>query len=121
MDSFDRLILDSLKDGSAKTFIEILAKGGLSHNTLKRHLQRLMSEDLILRAEKVENRRGRPKYSYTLIQKLRRQVNLTLKEPHTSLVTLTKLKQTCKHSKGGFCRTKRRNCGPYVCLHIIRE
>ena len=123
MDSFDRLILDSLKDGSSRTSKEILAKGGLSHNTLKRHLQRLMSEGLILRAEKVENRRGRPEYSYNLTPKLSRHINLTLKEPHTTLVTLTftKLKQICKHNKGGLCKAKRRNCTAYICPNIPRE
>ena len=82
-----------------------------------------MSEGLVLRAEKVENKRGRPKYSYYLTPKLKQHVNLTLKEPHTSLVTLTftKLKQICKYSKGGFCKTKRRNCTAYICPNILRE
>jgi len=123
MDSFDQLILDSLKDGSSKTSKEILAKGGLSHNTLKRHLQHLMNEGLVQRAEKAENRRGRPKYGYYLAPKLRQHVNLTLEGRCTSLVTLTftRLKQICRHSKGGFCKTKKRNCSSHICPYIIRE
>jgi len=114
--------LASLKDGSPRSFKEILAKGGLSHNTLKRHLRRLMDRGLVLRAEKVKNRRGRPEYSYCLTPKLKQRVNLRLTEAYTSLVTLTftKLKQICKHNKSGFCQTKRRNCGSYVCPHIMR-
>jgi len=123
MDSFDQLILDSLKDGSSRTFKEILAKGGLSHNTLKRHLQHLMDEGLVQRAEKAENRRGRPEYGYYLTPKLRQHVNLTLEGRYTSLVTLnfTKLKQICRHSKGGFCKRTRRNCRSHTCPYIIRE
>ena len=122
MDSFDQIILASLKDGSPRSFKEILAKGGLSHNTLKRHLRRLMDRGLVLRAEKVKNKRGRPEYSYCLTPKLRQRVNLTLTEPYTSLVTLafTKLSQICKHSKGGFCKARKGNCTSYVCPNIIR-
>ncbi len=123
MDSFDQLILDSLKDDSSKTFKEILAKGGLSHNTLKRYRKDLMDEGLVQRSEKAENRRGRPEYSYCLTPKLTQHINLTLKGRYTSLVTstFTKLKQICRHSKDGFCRTKKRDCHPHICPYIIRE
>lgn len=122
MGSFDQIILASLKDGSSKSFREILAKGGLSHNTLKRYLRRLMDQGLVLRAETVKNRRGRPEYGYYLTPKLKQRVNLTLTEPYTSLVTLTftKLKQICRYSKGGFCKAKRRNCASPICPNIIR-
>jgi len=122
MDSFDRLILDSLKDGSRRSFKEILVRGGMSHNTLKRYLRRLMIEGLVSRAENVANRRGRPEYGYYLTPKLKQRVNLRLTEPYTSLVTLTftKLKQICRHNKSGFCQAKRRNCGSYICPHIMR-
>ena len=122
MDSFDRLILTSLKDGSPRSFKEILSKGELSHNTLKHHLQRLVNEGQVLRIKNIENRRGRPEYGYYLTPNLKQHVNLTLKEPYTSLVTLTfnKLKQICKHNKGGYCKTNKKNCSPYTCPHIIR-
>ena len=122
MGSFDELILESLKDGSRKSFEDLLAKGGMSHNTLKRYLQRLIGEGLVSRKENVKNRRGRPEYGYYLTPRLKQRVNLRLTEPYTSLVTLTftKLKQICKHNKSGFCQTKRRNCGSYICPHIIR-
>ena len=58
MGSFDQLVLESLKDGSRKSFKEILAKGGVPCNTLKRYLQHLMTEGLVSRAENVTNRRG---------------------------------------------------------------
>jgi predicted ArsR family transcriptional regulator len=123
MGSFDQIVLASLKDGSRKSFKEILAKGGLSHNTLKRYLRRLMDQGLVLRAENVKNERGRPEYAYYLTPKLRQRVSLTLTEPYTSLVTLTfaRLKQICKHNKSGFCQAKRRNCSSYVCPHIMRS
>ena len=123
MGFFDELILDALRDGSSKGFKEILAKGGLSHNTLKRYLRHLMDQGLIVRAENAKNRRGRPEYRYYLTPKLKQRVNLRLTEPYTSLVTLTftKLKQICKHSKGGFCKAKKTNCTAYTCLNILKE
>jgi predicted ArsR family transcriptional regulator len=122
MGSFDQLILESLKDGSKRSFREILAKGDMSHNTLKRYLQRLMTEGLVSRTENVKNRRGRPEYNYYLTPRLKQRVNLRITEPYTSLVTLTftKLKQICKHHKSGFCQTKRSNCSSYLCPHIMR-
>ena len=54
MGSFDRLILESLEDGSRKSFRAILAKSGMSHNTLKRYLQRLMTEGLVSRTENAQ-------------------------------------------------------------------
>jgi len=122
MSSFDQVILESLKDGSRRSFKEILAKSGISHNTLKRYLQHLMTEGLVSRTENATNRRGRPEYGYYLTPKLKQRVNLRLTEPYTSLVTLTftKLKQICKHHKSGFCQTKRSKCGSYLCPHIMR-
>jgi len=64
MGSFDQLVLDALKDGSRKSFRAILAKSGMSHNTLKRYLQRLMTEGLVSRTENARNRRGRPEYRF---------------------------------------------------------
>jgi DeoR/GlpR family transcriptional regulator of sugar metabolism len=52
MGFFDQLILDSLKDSSPKSFKEFLAGCGLSHNTLKRYLRRLMNQGLVLRKGK---------------------------------------------------------------------
>ena len=123
MGSFDQLILESLKDGSKRSFREILAKGDMSHNTLKRYLQRLMTEGLVSRTENVKNRRGRPEYSYYLTPRLKQRVNLRITEPYTSLVTLTftRLKQICRHSKGGFCKARKGNCAPHLCPQIIRS
>jgi len=49
MSSFDQIVLKCLKDGSSKSFKEILAKGGLSHNTLKHYLLGLMDQGLVQR------------------------------------------------------------------------
>jgi len=123
MGSFDQVVLECLKDGSRKSFKEILAKGGLSHNTLKRYLRRLMDQGLVLRTENVRNRRGRPEYSYYLTPKLRQLVSLRLTEPYTSLVTLTftRLKQICRYSKGGFCKARKGNCASHLCPQIVRS
>ena len=123
MGSLDQLVLDALKDGSRKSFKAILAKGGLSHNTLKRYLRRLMDQGLVLRTENVKNRSGRPEYAYYLTPKLKQHISLRLTEPYTSLVTLTftRLKQICKHSKGGFCKANKGNCASHLCPHIIRS
>lgn len=123
MGSFGQLILDALKDGSAKSFRDILSRGGLSHNTLKRYLCRSMDQGLVSRAEGVENRRGRPKYGYYLTSKSKKRLNLTVTEPYTSLVTLTftKLKQICRHSEGGFCKARKGNCISHLCPQIVKS
>ena len=121
MGSFDQVVLDALKDGSRRSFEEILAKGGLSHNTLKHYLRCLMDQGLVLRTENVKNRRGRPEYSYYLTPKLKQHISLRLTEPYTSLVTLTftRLKQICRHSKGEFCKARKGNCASHLCPQIV--
>jgi len=123
MGSFDQLVLDALKDGSRKSFKEILAKGGLSHNTLKHYLRCLMDQGLVLRTENVKKRRGRPEYGYYLTPKLRKHLDLTVTDPYTSLVTLkfSELRQVCRHSKGGFCKARKGNCAPHLCPQISRS
>lgn len=122
MDFFDRAILKSLNGHSSRNFKEILTETGVSHNTLKRHLNHMLARGLILRDKLAQKRRGRPEFCYCLTPKFEKRIRHTLEEPFTSLVTLTftKLKQICKHNKGGYCKTNKRNCSPYTCSHIIR-
>jgi len=100
-----------------------LSRSGLSHNALKRYLRPLMDQGLVSRAERVENRRGRPEYGYCLTPKFKKHLNLTVTEPYTSLVTLTftRLKQICRYGKGRFCRARKRNCVSHLCPQIIRN
>jgi len=77
MGSFDQIVLASLKSGSSKSFKEILARRGLSHDISKRYLQHFMDQGLVLRPEKVKNRCGRPEYGYYSNPRPRQRVNLT--------------------------------------------
>jgi len=49
MDFFDQRILAALKDGKPRGFTAILDEVGFSHNTLQRHLKRLVEKGLILK------------------------------------------------------------------------
>ena len=77
---------------------------------------------MVSRTKRIRNRRGRPEYGYCLTPKLKKRLTLIVTDPYTSLVTLTftRLKQICRHSKGGFCKTRKGNCSPHLCPNILR-
>ena len=49
MDIFDERIFSILKDGKPRLLSQLLGEVGFSHNTLKLHLERLLSEGLLVR------------------------------------------------------------------------
>jgi len=90
MDSFDRRVLAVLKDGKPRDFQQLLWEVGFSHNTLRLHLARLERQGFILKAKKPQKGPGRPRFTYSLSPRLRRQVALTLTEPYTAIVARPK-------------------------------
>lgn len=61
MDIFDERILSVLKDGKQRLFIQLLDEVRFSHNTLKLHLKRLLSESVLVREKDASEGLGRPK------------------------------------------------------------
>ncbi len=75
MDFFDERILTALQDGRPRSFAALLAEEGFSHNTLKQHLNRLMSRQLVAKEKIASKRLGRPKFVYNVPSTVTRQAN----------------------------------------------
>lgn len=88
MDVFDERILTVLKDGNPKLFTQLLDEAGFSHNTLKLHIKKLLKEGLLVREKSPLDEPGRPKYTYTIPPRLRKQVSAALSDPYVELVHL---------------------------------
>lgn len=89
MDSFDRRILATLKNGESFEFKQLLAEVGFSHNTLRLHVAKLKLQGIIVVAEKTMNCPGRPILTYSLPPEIKQKVALTLTDPYTAIVSLT--------------------------------
>jgi DNA-binding HxlR family transcriptional regulator len=120
MDIFDERILSTLKDGKPKLFSQLLAEVGFSHNTLKLHLKKLLSEGVLVREKTESEYLGRPSYVYTLSPKAKKQVSAALTDPSIELVHLpfSRLKHLCRFEKGGFCKATRTGCSSRNCPQI---
>lgn len=66
MDLFDERVLAVLNDGYPRVFAQLLDEVGFSRNTLKLRLKRLTAQSLVVKEKTVSNRRGRPKYTYSV-------------------------------------------------------
>jgi len=123
MDLFDRQILVVLRDGKPRKFEELLQEVRFSHNTLRLHLSRLEREGFIVKTKKPKNGPGRSTLTYSLPPKLRRQVDLTVTEPYTTIVSLTfqKLRHLCRFEKGRYCKKTRRRCEAQSCPQILKR
>ena len=120
MDMFDERIQSVLKDGKPKLFSQLLADVGSSHNTLKLHLKKLLSEGVLVREKTASEGLGRPIYVYTLSPKAKKQVSTALTGPSIEVVHLTfsRLKHLCRFEKGGFCKATRTGCSSRNCLQV---
>jgi predicted ArsR family transcriptional regulator len=120
MDLFDKRVLAALKDGKPRSFTVLLSKMGFSHNTLQRHLERLIAQGLIVREKAAAKSFGRPKFEYHVPSKTKKQVSLALQDPRVELVALpfSRLRHVCRFEKGGHCKETRRECVPQTCPQI---
>jgi predicted ArsR family transcriptional regulator len=120
MDFFDERVLAVLKDGKPRSFTVLLGGVGFSHNTLQRHLERLMARGLIVREKAAADSFGRPKFAYLMPSRTTKQVNVVLQDPHVELVALpfSRLRHVCRFEKGSYCKETRKNCAPQNCRQI---
>jgi DNA-binding Lrp family transcriptional regulator len=117
MDIFDERIFSILKDGKPRLLSQILGEVGFSHNTLKLHLKRLLSEGLLAREKMPSDGLGRPGFAYSVSPKLKKQVSAALSAPSMELVHLpfSRLKHLCRFEKGGYCKEARSDCNSRNC------
>ena len=120
MDFFDRRISVVLKDGKPREFQQLLRDVGFSHSTLRGHLTRLERQGLVVKEKKPQKGPGRPRFTYHIPSRLKRQVILSLEDPYIRLVTLpfSRLKHLCRFEKGGYCKKIKGRCEPQNCPQI---
>jgi len=123
MDSFDKRILSVLRDGRPRDFRQLLMDADFSHNTLRTHLASLERQGFIVKDKKPIKRQGRPVFVYSLPPKISHKIALTIKEPQTTIVSLTfqGLKHLCKFEKGEYCKKVKCRCEAQNCPQILKE
>jgi predicted ArsR family transcriptional regulator len=67
MDPFDKRILTVLSDGKPRSFRELVAEVGFSHNTLRLHLEGLVDKGLVLKQKISKKGLGRPMFTYSYL------------------------------------------------------
>lgn len=121
MDSFDRTIIEDLKDQKPQTFQEILTKADFSHNTLRRYLDQLIARGLVERQKKPQDGPGRPTYLYSIPESVAGRPLSAILGQGMGLVAISfdGLRSLCKHEEGGYCKEIRGGCGARVCPKIV--
>jgi predicted ArsR family transcriptional regulator len=56
--------LAALGDGRPRSFTALLGQVGFNHDTLQKHLDRLMTRGFVLRGKVTANGFGRPRFAY---------------------------------------------------------
>ena len=120
MDTFDEAILTALQDGEPKVFTQLLDATGISHNTLRLHLENLASQGLVVKEKTSVTGLGRPKFAYLVPQRVRQQVSAALLDPFIEIVSLpfSRLKHLCRFEKGGYCKQAKKGCEAQNCPQI---
>ena len=123
MDLYDERVLAVLNDGKPRVFTQLLDEVGFSRNTLKLRLKRLKAQSLVVKEKMVSNGRGRPKYTYSVSSRVRRQVSAALQDSSITIVTLpfSRLRHLCRFEKGEYCKQARNKCDPGNCPQIPRN
>ena len=121
MDPFEAEIVRVLRDGKPRRFSQILGEVVFSRNTLRLHLEHLLEKGLVMREKTPSKKPGRPVYMYSMPVKSRLQAPQLLSNPYDTLVTLSfsKLKQMCRHEKGGYCKKSRAQCTAEKCPQTL--
>jgi DNA-binding PadR family transcriptional regulator len=109
MDLFEERVLSVLNDGKPRFFAQLLGEMGFSRNTLKLRLKRLTAQSLVTKEKTVSNGLGRPKYTYHISPRARRQVSAALSDPAITIVILpfSRIRHLCRFDKGGYCKQAR--------------
>jgi len=117
LDVFDRKIVDVLRVRSEPVTLDDLVRDtGFARSTVIIHIERLMSEGLVLREKKPREGRGRPKFLYRLVN----EASKPSIQPSIVLMEFSKLRKICKYEKGGYCKLAKNTCTNQNCRLIIK-
>jgi DNA-binding IclR family transcriptional regulator len=123
MDPFDECILSVLKKARSVSFDQLLAETGLSHNTVRLYLHRLVDQGLVVKEKIPSKRLGRPSFAYSLSPQVNRQLISVGSSPFTETVTLnfSRLRHLCRFEKGGYCKEIKDRCVAQKCPQILKR
>jgi len=120
VDPIDEAVLTALQDGRPRVFAQLLGGTGVSHNTLRLHLENLVGQGLVVREKTPMMGLGRPKFAYAIPQRALRQVSVALSDSYVEIVSLpfSRLKHLCRFEKGGYCKQAKKGCEAQTCPQI---
>ena len=112
LDFFDKKILEVLTKKAQPLTLGVLVKdSGFRRSTVIIHLERLGSEELIVKEKKPSNGRGRPEFQYRPAETQPKAVP----QPNVIVMDFSKLKKACRYEKGGYCKLARDRCETQNC------
>jgi predicted ArsR family transcriptional regulator len=123
MGPFDERILSVLRKARCAGFEQLQAETGISHNTVRLHLHRLVCQGIVAKEKMPSEKRGRPSFVYSLSPKVNRQQVAAVSSSFTETVTLnfSKLRRLCRLEKGGYCKQTRKRCEAKKCPQILKR
>jgi len=90
---------------------------GFARSTVIIHLERLGSEELILKEKKPSRGRGRPEFLYRSAETSQPKAT---SQPNIIVMEFSKLKKACRYEKGGYCKLARDKCATQNCRLIMK-
>jgi len=115
LDVFDGRIVDVLRaEGRPMTLAELVKAAGFARSTVIIHLERLMSNGLVLREKKPGGARGRPKFIYRLIKTPESKAAF---QPSIVPIEFSSLRKACRYEKGGYATRKGCMLSPKLQTH----
>jgi predicted ArsR family transcriptional regulator len=119
MDPIDDQIINTLRNGKPMSFEDLLNKLGVSHNTLRLHLDAMAEKGEIKKEKRPSKGRGRPSYVYSAgsVTVKRSAARLNRVSGVVSL-SFERLSQVCRFEKGGYCKKLRGRCYASDCPQI---
>jgi len=119
MDPIDDQIINALKYRKPRRFEELLSKLGVSHNTLRLHLDDMAERGEITKEKRPSKGRGRPGFVYSAVSgSVRRSAPRVNRVTGVVSLSFERLSQVCRFEKGGWCKKIRGRCYASGCPQI---
>ena len=119
MDPIDDQIINALKYRKPRRFEELLSKLGVSHNTLRLHLDDMAERGEITKEKRPSKGRGRPGFVYSAVSgSVRRSAPRVNRVTGVVSLSFERLSQICRFEKGGWCKKLRDRCYSSDCPQI---
>lgn len=90
---------------------------GFARSTVIIHLERLGSEELILKEKKPSKGRGKPEFLYRPADTPQPKA---AHQPSVIVMEFSKLNRACRYEKGGYCKLARDACTTQDCSLTIK-